>query len=333
MMRTSNPCERVNYFHSNGADCTKYENKPLHDVSCRGRERVVPLKLFASSKDDPPYPVRAAAAANPAYELRFHNDTSAERFVRARCGEDAAKAYACLVPPAYRGDLFRFCALSTEGGVYVDADMVLLRPIEEVASLCSDATIGYDWPRRPQEGRKQMKILAGRPNAPLFKCMVNKIVEHARTRFYGSTSLSITGPDLLQRCYEKYPENVSVTYMDARNARWPHAGMRSKNRLFSFEAPNEERHLGITRQEKGDRKKDVDYAKLYEKRMVYSKTCEYPAPPTPPPPPSPPPSIRHPVSFEYHEVMKRLNGVRAERHNLLSSDAWRKSHPPFIWGR
>jgi len=80
---------------------------------------------------------RAAAALheslalNPGLTLRFWNDTDATSEVRTRmrCGERVAAAYASLRPPVARADLLRWCVLLVHGGVYLDADALLLRPL------------------------------------------------------------------------------------------------------------------------------------------------------------------------------------------------------------
>ena len=54
-------------------------------------------------------------AYNPHWEHHHYSDTEALEFVQEHCGEDVAQAYECLAPPAYRADLFRFCALYTKG--------------------------------------------------------------------------------------------------------------------------------------------------------------------------------------------------------------------------
>ena len=60
---------------------------------------------------------------------------------------ELAEAYRCLTPPAYRADLFRFCALSAQGGVYVDGDLLLLVPLDQTYSPCSAMSVGHDYPQ------------------------------------------------------------------------------------------------------------------------------------------------------------------------------------------
>jgi hypothetical protein len=107
-----------------------------------------------------------------------------------------------------------------------------------------------------------MKILAGVKGAPLFGCMVEKIVGNVAHRFYPDNALAITGPMALQECYEAHPENVSVTYHDTREAAFPWSGMRAmdkENTVLALETPAA-----------GDR---VNYKTEFFAHEVYRSTC------------------------------------------------------------
>ena len=60
------------------------------------------------------------------------NDSEAHAYIEAHCGEQAAKAYRCFVAGANRADLYRFCRLFVQGGLYLDGDLVALVPFEQV---------------------------------------------------------------------------------------------------------------------------------------------------------------------------------------------------------
>jgi hypothetical protein len=200
--------------------------------------KKVPKTLFSVSKDSEQSLVQiGVSASNPDFERRHFGDAEALEFVREHCGENVAHAYECLAPPAFRADLFRFCALFSEGGVYLDSDILPLVPIEDLYDPCAEATVGHDWPQG--RAQKQMKILAGKPGAPIFGCMVDKIVNNIVHRIYPDNSLAITGPMALQECYEEYSVGVSVTYHDTREAARPWGGMRdiSSDVLLALETP------------------------------------------------------------------------------------------------
>ena len=134
-------------------------------------------------------------------------------------------------------------------------------------SDCSTATIGHDFPHFMVEG-KQMKITASAPGAPIFKCALENVIEHVRTRYMPERDLMVSGPAMLHQCYEKYPEDVAITYHDTRGARWPYTGMRAGESLLAYEMPASKNFMG-----ERDEKDDFDYAYLFEQKKVYSESC------------------------------------------------------------
>ena len=164
-------------------------------------------------------------------------------------------------------DLFRFCALYAEGGVYLDKDILPLRPLEEIVSMCSVASIGHDFPHEGLPG-KQMKILASAPKAPIMKCAIDKIVNNVRQRAYPASDLALTGPLLLQDCYVENAADVAITYIDTRDSMWPYTGMRAGIEILAYEYPSL-KHFCPSRECHTD-----DYATLFAERMVYSNQCK-----------------------------------------------------------
>lgn len=102
--------------------CEKYESLPLIVPDCSGRAEIVPRILHSVSRDaHQSYHQTATSTANPSFERNHNSDASALEYVRSKCGEEAAMAYSCFIPPAFRADLFRFCAMYADGGIYLDA--------------------------------------------------------------------------------------------------------------------------------------------------------------------------------------------------------------------
>ena len=182
-------------------------------------------------------------ASNPSYVVNRHSDLTAAVFIENSCGLDARHAYDCLLAPAFRADLFRFCALYAEGGVYMDEDIVPLHRIDDIVSECSSATIGHDFPAGHQPA-KQMKILASAPKSPLMHCALHSIIQNVRFRAHPPSPLELTGPLLLQKCYVNHSFDVAITYLDTRGAVWPYTGMRAGSTILTS------RHLILSRRER-----------------------------------------------------------------------------------
>ena len=121
--------------------CQNYLDLPLiHEESCDGAGSIPKVYYSVSADNEQSLSQVAVSASNPNFERRHFGDEEALEFIQENCGEDAASAYQCLAPPAYRADLFRFCAIHSQGGIYLDSDILPLVPIEELYDPCS--TIG-----------------------------------------------------------------------------------------------------------------------------------------------------------------------------------------------
>ncbi|MEO1369062.1 MAG: glycosyltransferase, partial [Acidobacteriota bacterium] len=64
--------------------------------------------------------------ADQGFEFHFFDDESAAAYIASRFGARERRAFARCGHPAMRCDYFRMCFLLEEGGLYVDADDVLL---------------------------------------------------------------------------------------------------------------------------------------------------------------------------------------------------------------
>ena len=263
-------CARVSVDLRDVSACRAYEKLPLvSHVNCSGRPRVVPrIYHSAAGTPEPPRAVRMNSGINPEYRVAYHNDSSAAAYVRAFCGHEAAQAYNCFAAPAYRADTFRFCALFAEGGLYMDTDIITLKPMDDLYLPCRNTTMGHDYPPYGYRATKQMKILAGAPRGALFKCMLKRIIEGVRNRTVPENPLGLSGPIGLQACYEETPSDIALTYLDARRAAWPYTGMRTRDDLLAYERPNRKRHLQGT--------DNQDYSELQKLGSVgmYREACE-----------------------------------------------------------
>ena len=140
---------QVNAYETDTARCQDFLSLPLIRPTCtQSTDRIVPRIYHAfSDTAHVPTPVQLNAEHNREYRLNYHNDASAYHYVAEHCGRAAAEAFRCFVSATQRAEVFRACALSAEGGVYLDVDVEPMGPLTALYSPCAHATVGYDYPQ------------------------------------------------------------------------------------------------------------------------------------------------------------------------------------------
>lgn len=149
-------------------------------------------------------------ALAPNYTFRYYSDDQAARYVAENCS-DYLDTYECFLPTAYKADVFRYCVLFREGGIYMDNDFALLvHPEPHVYNvscggvyLLAEYCENYGLATRLWTG-----IMVSAAKMPVWHCMLESVRQNVVTRFYGRNALDITGPELLARCVRKHPEFI-----------------------------------------------------------------------------------------------------------------------------
>jgi len=188
-------------------------------------QEVVPRILHATGRGGVAGPHTAFAASippatGPAFELRYANDTLARATIAALCGKDYARAFDCLLPGAFRADMYRMCAMYAVGGIYMDDDIVPLRPLDEVFSLCQPVTVAWDretmtWWGMKDHDQLQQAMIAAAPGHPLFRCHMDAILRHVRERLVPVHTVDITGPIVFHECYTATAhDDVAIDLVD-----------------------------------------------------------------------------------------------------------------------
>lgn len=183
-----------------------------------GHAEVVPRIVHATDRGNTPsrHTVRSVSDG---FKLHYRNDSEAGRFVRDYCGDVYAAAFHCLLPGAFRADLYRMCALHAVGGIYMDSDLLALEPLDSIFSMCQPATIAWDRPSYTFLGvvahaKKQMAFMAAAPAQPLFKCHMDTVVANVRRRLQPALDIAITGPVVFHDCFKRTRGDVAVSLVD-----------------------------------------------------------------------------------------------------------------------
>ena len=97
---------------------------------------MIPKKIFQTWENNtPPFKMSQAMESwkqkNPTWEYKLFTSEERVEFIKNNFSKDVLDAYYTLIPPAFKADLWRYCVLFIEGGVYVDADMICDTPLDE----------------------------------------------------------------------------------------------------------------------------------------------------------------------------------------------------------
>ena len=134
------------------------------------------------------------------WRIESHNGTSGREFVATHCPR-ILTSYDCLVPGAYKADVFRFCAMNTTGGMYVDDDLAAFAPITSMFNeRCDNAQLYVEFTDQPKPVRYENSVRVSPAQHPLWECCLQTIITNVHSGFYGEDPCDVTGPGLLTQC-------------------------------------------------------------------------------------------------------------------------------------
>ena len=151
---------------------------------------------------------------NSDYSYKFYNKYDRQQYISTHFGRDSRtfEAYNKLIPNTYKSDLFRWCVLYIEGGVYLDCKSTFLIPLRNF--LPNQQMCLF---RDPIPGIISTGFIASVPRHNIAKTMIDRIVDNVMNRNYGSDPLDVTGPRLLTKVINELCENTnSVTIIGKR---------------------------------------------------------------------------------------------------------------------
>jgi mannosyltransferase OCH1-like enzyme len=162
-------------------------------------DSIIPLNLFACwhTKDLPPLMKQnyeKLKSDNPEFNHYLYDENECIEFIKQNFDENVLNAYNSLVPLAYKADLWRYCVLYINGGVYLDIKFKCVNSFKLI-SLTEKEHFVRD---RPEDCILNGLIVALPKNEILLKC-INQIVVNVKNRYYGKNCLHPTGPGLLGR--------------------------------------------------------------------------------------------------------------------------------------
>jgi mannosyltransferase OCH1-like enzyme len=140
---------------------------------------------------------------NPEYDYFLYDDDECEEFIRTNFDDDVLFAYNNLMPGAFKADLFRYCVLYKNGGIYIDCKMVNIIPFRQVIEPDVEIILVNDSFQKDMENLHGIynAFICSVPGKSFFKKAIDTIVCNVKNLVLPTNPLLVTGPTLLLNCY------------------------------------------------------------------------------------------------------------------------------------
>jgi mannosyltransferase OCH1-like enzyme len=162
---------------------------------------IIPLKLYTCwhTKELPPLMrenYQQLIAKTPNFEHFLFDDADCKEFIINNFPVDVINAYNKLIPSSYKSDLWRYCILYINGGIYMDIKFSYVNGFRFLALTEKE----YFVRDRDIDGNMRLTLnglIAVKPrNEIMIKC-IYQIIENVKNNYYGINCLDPTGPGLL----------------------------------------------------------------------------------------------------------------------------------------
>ena len=133
------------------------------------------------------------------YIIEYFDDERCKSFIRKHFDIEVFNAWDKLIPGAYKADLFRYCVLYKNGGIYSDLSHNLRVPMRKIVNHYSDRLVLVkDIPINEIPGI-QISFMAASKGQNIFKMAIKAVIENCQKEYFGSNPLCPTGPALFHK--------------------------------------------------------------------------------------------------------------------------------------
>ena len=106
--------------------------------------KEIPKIIFQTHKKKeliPDYYIKNLKNLNKDWDYRFFDNQDAKKFLREEFGKEFEDKFDSFERGAHKADLWRLCVLYKYGGCYLDADISMFVPFNEIIKNCSEKLI------------------------------------------------------------------------------------------------------------------------------------------------------------------------------------------------
>ena len=175
---------------------------------------VIPLNIYQTwhTKDLPPLMKNAVNKIiynNPRFNYQLFDDDDCRNFIKDNFDINVLNAFDSLIPGAYKADLWRYCILYKNGGVYLDIKYAPVNGFKFINLMEKE-----HWVLDMDKNGIYNALMVCKPNNEILLKAINKVVTNVKNKFYGSNCLHPTGPIMLAEFFTQSDKNNFDMYHD-----------------------------------------------------------------------------------------------------------------------
>jgi mannosyltransferase OCH1-like enzyme len=225
---------------------------------------VIPLHLYTCwhTKDLPPLMklnYNYLVESNPKITFHLYDQDDCRKFIQDNFEQEVLDAYDSLIPCSYKSDLWRYCILYINGGIYMDIKYKCVNNFKFI-SLTEDEHFVRDY----NINDTYTALIVTLPKNEILQKCIYKIVENVKNKYYGSNPLYPTGPGLLGKFFTQDERNNMELY---------HSVSSVENKLNKYYIVKGDKIIlsffeGY-REEQSKYQKNKHYSQLWDERNIY----------------------------------------------------------------
>ena len=195
--RIKNQNERIKKHNENIRNINDYNNININFELKEKYNSIIPLKLYTNwhTKQLPELMYsnyENLKKNNPEFEHYLFDENDCREFIKEHFNDEVLNAYNKLLPCAYKSDLWRYCVLYINGGIYLDIKFSCTNNFKLIA-LTEKEYFVRDIPKKYIYNA----LIVALPKNQILLNAIYQIVNHTKHNYYGDNELMPTGPGLL----------------------------------------------------------------------------------------------------------------------------------------
>ena len=171
---------------------------------------LVPKRIFQTWKSryisDDVYNnnIKPLLENNPEYDYYLFGDEECREYLARYYAPEYLQAFDDLIPGAFKADFWRYAILYREGGVYIDLDLIVSKPLNDIIPNDASFVSIKDRTAFTNQTAIYQAFIATVPLHNFLNYTLLETLHNIQTYYFGSSCLGITGPITMGNAISKY---------------------------------------------------------------------------------------------------------------------------------